>query len=141
MDKTNSFLKFHNMPVDLASRVRNNMEYAWTLHSGLDQHELMAVLPLSMRTEVSMHVQKSVFQNSAIFKQCDKAFMKAMSLSLVPQAFLPFETVFEEGDANRDMFFVSRGKFKVRRHGHQRSMRHDHGRLHLCRQASMSPSA
>ena len=113
MGKTNQFLKFHNLPKELAKRVRNNMEYGWTLHSGMDQHGLLEVLPAALRVEVLMHVQKNVIQNCTMFKDCDKAFVKAMCLKLEPNAYLPFEVVYEEGDATRDVFFVSRGRFKV----------------------------
>jgi len=113
MGRTNQFLKFYNLPRDLAKRVRNNMEYGWTLHSGMDQHELLQVLPASLRTEVLMHVQRNVIQTCTMFKECDKAFIKAMCLALEPNAYLPYEVVYEEGDATRDVFFVSRGRFKV----------------------------
>jgi hypothetical protein len=85
------------------------MEYGWTLHSGMDQHELLQVLPDSLRTEVLMHVQRNVIQSCTMFQECDKA----MCLALDPNAYLPYEVVYEEGDATRDVFFVSRGKFKV----------------------------
>ncbi|QDZ18229.1 ion transport protein [Chloropicon primus] len=113
MGRTNQFLKFYNLPKDLAKRVRNNMEYGWTLHSGMDQHELLQVLPDSLRTEVLMHVQRNVIQTCTMFKECDKAFIKAMCLNLEPNAYLPYEVVYEEGDATRDVYFVSRGRFKV----------------------------
>ena len=113
MDKTNAFLKFHNLPKDLAKRVRNSMEYGWTLHSGMDQHQLMSVLPPAMRMEVLMHVQKNVMENCNMFKNCAKPFIKAMCIKMMPVAYLPGETVYEEGDATREVFFVSRGKFRV----------------------------
>ena len=113
MGRTNQFLNFYNLPKDLAKRVRNNMEYGWTLHSGMDQHELLIMLPDSLRTEVLMHVQRNVIQTCTMFKECDKAFIKAMCLNLEPNAYLPYEVVYEEGDATRDVFFVSRGRFKV----------------------------
>lgn len=110
---TNYFLRFHNIPKALRRRVKNTIEYGYTVQSGVDRESVLVALPPHLRAEVLAHVYKNVTSKCMLFKKCNKNFLKEMSLRFSSMFFLPGEIIYEYGDAGRDVYFVSRGKVKV----------------------------
>lgn len=40
MDAINELLRFHQVPAELGLRVRNNVDYYWSLSGGFDLHQV-----------------------------------------------------------------------------------------------------
>jgi len=106
---TNVFLQLYDFPEQLRKRVRNTIEYSYTLHSGVETKELLETLPTALRAEVLGHVQRNVTQKCKLFERCSRNFVKAVSLEFEPMFFLPSEIIYETGDASRSIYFISRG--------------------------------
>jgi len=110
---TNVFLQLYDFPEQLRKRVRNTIEYSYTLHSGVQTHELLSTLPTALRAEVLGHVQRNVTHKCKLFERCSRNFVKAVSLAFEAMFFLPSEVIYEAGDANRSIYFISRGVVNI----------------------------
>ena len=110
---TNIFLQLYDFPEQLRKRVRNTIEYSYTLHSGVQTHELLSTLPTALRAEVLGHVQRNVTHKCKLFERCSRNFVKAVSLAFKAMFFLPSEVIYEAGDANRSIYFISRGVVNI----------------------------
>ena len=113
MDMTNTFLKFHKMPVEIADRVRSSVEYKWGLNVGVNRTEILQSLPDGLRTEVLMHIQEPIINKCPLFKHTGRTFISEMVRDMDLRAYLPSEIVFEAGSTDRDLYFVSRGQLQV----------------------------
>ena len=78
MGRTNQFPSFH-LPRDLAKRVGNNIEYGWTLHMGWTSMSSKSCQPPQNGGPDAR--AENVIQTCTMFKECDKAFIKALCWS------------------------------------------------------------
>eukprot|EP00854_Cymbomonas_tetramitiformis_P011996 gene11996-14172_t len=113
INAVNEMLRFYEVPSELADRVKGNVEYYWSLSGGFDLHVVLDSLPLALRIDVCMSMYEKVVRKVPMFQSLDRALIAEMVIRLHPQAALPGEFVFREGDIGSEMWFVGRGMLHV----------------------------
>eukprot|EP00944_MAST-04C_sp_MAST-4C-sp1_P007820 g7820.t1 len=106
-------IETHKIEDDLAERMRATVEYQWDLTKCFDMDQVLEYMPKSLRVEVLMYVHKQLIMKVPFFQDCDDAFIKTVVYRLKSEIALEGDTLFEQGDAANEMYFLRRGVVAV----------------------------
>jgi Cyclic nucleotide-binding domain/Ion channel len=113
MEQLSAFMTYRNIPAAVGARIGNYYRYLWQHRLDQNETELLDRLPLSLRTEVLLHLRRDLLQAVPLFSDADDTFIREIALSLTPVFFLPGDYVIRAGDRDRDMYFINRGTVEV----------------------------
>ena len=113
LEKINTFMQYRNIPHTLQKRVDDYYNYLWESRRGYDESSVLKDLPKSLKTSVSIFLNKEMIEKVPLFKGADDALIREIILNLEPVVFTPGDYVVREGDIGYDMFFISRGSADV----------------------------
>ena len=106
-------IETHKIEESLAERMRATVEYQWELTKCFDMDLVLSYMPQSLRVEVLMYVHKQLIMKVPFFQDCDDAFIKTVVYRLKSEIALEGDTLFEQGDAANEMYFLRRGQVAV----------------------------
>jgi CRP-like cAMP-binding protein len=106
-------IETHKIEDTLAERMRATVEYQWDLTKCFDMDQVLEYMPKSLRVEVLMYVHKQLIMKVPFFQDCDDAFIKTVVYRLRSEIALEGDTLFEQGDAANEMYFLRRGVVAV----------------------------
>ncbi|MBU2493536.1 MAG: cyclic nucleotide-binding domain-containing protein [Bacteroidetes bacterium] len=113
LEKLTALLQFRKLPFDLQHRIRDYYTYMWRQRMGYDESDFLKGLPVSLQSEVSLHLKKEVIEKIPLFKDADPNFIREISMHLKPVVLTPGDCVFSEGDTGKEMYFVVKGELEV----------------------------
>lgn len=113
MEKINNFMSYRNIPGSLQYKVHNYYNYLWESRKGFDESFVLSQLPLSLKTEVSLFLNKEIIQKVPIFKGASPSLIKQIILNLNPMIFAPGDYIVTKGDIGNEMYFISKGVVEV----------------------------
>lgn len=101
------------LPLLLRDRIMAFHTLSWEKFKGLDQNEILADLPDTMKNQITENMFKDMIEKSDFFPKNDigfiSSFIKKFRLILVPQ----HEYVFYKGDIAEELYFIVNGKAVV----------------------------
>lgn len=106
-------IETHKIESELADRMRATVEYQWELTRCFDMDLVLSYMPQSLRVDVLMYVHKQLIMKVPFFQDCDDAFIKTVVYRLKSEIALEGDTLFEQGDAANEMYFLRRGEVAV----------------------------
>ncbi|MBK5267128.1 MAG: cyclic nucleotide-binding domain-containing protein [Acidimicrobiia bacterium] len=115
IETINHFLRDRHVPGELQTRVRDYYNYLWESRMG-SQSEMLMDLPRSLHIEVALHLHRNVLRKVPIFERASEIFLRELVLHLVPQVFIPGETIIRRGEIGHRIFFINRGNVEVLSH-------------------------
>ena len=113
VDNVMAYLKYQNTPKDLQRRAQQYFDYLWDSQVGHRDDRVLEDLPDAMREDVNIHLQRTLVKNVPFFREADDSFIHALIPKLVPQVWVPGQTIFEAGESGTHMYFVSSGVIKI----------------------------
>jgi Cyclic nucleotide-binding domain/Ion channel len=113
MERLSTFLNYRNIPPDLQRRIYTYYTYLWENRLGYDESAVLAELPVSLRTEVSLVLKREFIEKVPFFKGASQELIRDIALALRPVIFTPGDYVCRAGDIGWHMYFVSRGTVEV----------------------------
>lgn len=113
VDKMNSFLKYHAVPERLTMKVNDYYAYLWDSRRGYEERNVINDLPLSLKTSVSIQINRDMIEKVPIFKGASNAMLEEIILNLEPTIYTPKDYIVKEGDIGYDMFFIKKGSVDV----------------------------
>ena len=113
MEKINTFMKYRNIPFDMRDKINNYYTYLWDSRRGYDESSVLKDLPMPLKTDISLFLNKEIIEKVPIFKGASMAFIKEIILNLEPVVFTPGDYIVRKGDIGTDMFFISKGNVDV----------------------------
>jgi len=113
MERIGTFMKYRNLPLDMQLQINNYYNYLWNSRKGYDETEVLNDLPIPLKTNVSLYLNKEIIEKVPIFKNAEPAFIREIILQLKPAVFSPGDHIFRKGDAGTEMYFISRGSVVV----------------------------
>lgn len=113
MEKINTFMKYRSIPFDLRDKINNYYTYLWDSRRGYDESSVLKDLPISLKTNVSLFLNKEIIEKVPIFKGASISLIKEIILNLEPVVFTPGDYIVRKGDIGTDMFFISKGHVDV----------------------------
>ena len=113
MQNINIFLKFRNIPLDLQKRIRSYYSYLWETRRGYEESSMLSDLPPSLRTEVSLFLNREMIKRVPLFRNASSSLVKEIILNLKPVVYTPGDRVVGHGEVGCEMFFISSGSLNV----------------------------
>ena len=106
-------MQYRKIPVELQRRVLSYYEFLWSENKALNEDEIFNDLPVSLRTEVALHLNSEVLESVPFFQGADTGFLHTIVTMLKPQVFCPGDTVIRRGEIGHEMFFISKGVMEI----------------------------
>ncbi len=113
MEKLNTFLRYRDIPQDLSRKINSYFEYLWQTRRGYEESSVLAELPSSLKTRVSLFLNKDIIEKVPIFEGASDEFIKETIMNLVPVVYTPGDYIVTAGEVGYDMFFISKGSVDV----------------------------
>jgi voltage-gated potassium channel len=113
MEKLNTFLRYRDIPQDLSRKINSYFEYLWQTRRGYEESSVLAELPSSLKTWVSLFLNKDIIEKVPIFDGASDEFIKETIMNLVPVVYTPGDYIVTAGEVGYDMFFISKGSVDV----------------------------
>ncbi|KAJ6218112.1 hypothetical protein RDWZM_009269 [Blomia tropicalis] len=113
LNKTSNHMRALNVKQRLQKRVRFWLNFTWDLQKTFNEDEILKVLPLKSRTDISLSVHYQTLARVELFKNIDRSVLRDLVLKLRPILFLPGDYVCKKGDVGHEMYIVSKGKIVV----------------------------
>ncbi|KAK3274373.1 hypothetical protein CYMTET_17440 [Cymbomonas tetramitiformis] len=109
MAQINLFLRFHDVPKELSTRVRNNIEGLWKLSSGWDTGALLSGLPDCLVKDVQMEVHREMISSAKVLHQCSSNFVRALVRDMCSVVFVMGDVVMHANEENTLMCLIQKG--------------------------------
>lgn len=109
------FVRFHNLPRELARRTLAYVNFAFSISNGIDVERLSGQLPANLQLEIQLQINKKMVEQVSLFSGSPKAFFEQLVMKLNPALCVTGDYVFYEGEEADRMFFIKRGVLRVRK--------------------------
>ena len=113
MERLNAFMKYREVPIELKSKILDYYDYVWESRLGYDESDVLDNLPISLRREVSLHINRDIIEKVPLFRGASSEFFRDIVLSLRLVVFLPGDYIIKKGELGEEMFFINRGVVEV----------------------------
>ncbi len=80
---------------------------------GLEEFPFVDTLPTSLRTEISLFLNRHTIENVPLFIGASEKFIEEIAMVLKPVVFMPDNYIFKAGEIGSQMYFISRGQAEV----------------------------
>jgi hyperpolarization activated cyclic nucleotide-gated potassium channel 2 len=114
--KFNSFMKHNKIPTELKFKVRRYMDYIWEKRQVrlLQENDFLELLSGPLRDAIFYHTRGKVLRECSIFGDlCSGQVLVQMSKIFEPRVYAPSDNIFEEGECNTDMHFITIGQVEI----------------------------
>ncbi|MCF6334511.1 MAG: ion transporter [Spirochaetales bacterium] len=112
-EKLNTFLRYRDIPQDLGKKINSYFDYLWQTRRGYDESSVLADLPSSLKTQISLFLSKDIIEKVPIFEGASEEFIKETIMNLKSVVYTPGDYIVTAGELGFDMFFISRGSVDV----------------------------
>jgi hypothetical protein len=113
MERISTFLNYRHVPLTLQRRVYDYYAYLWENRLGYDESSVLAELPTSLRTEVSLVLKRDFIHKVPFFQGASQDLIRDIALELQPVIFIPRDYVCRAGEIGHQMYFISHGTVEV----------------------------
>ncbi|MFN7823724.1 MAG: ion channel, partial [Pseudobdellovibrionaceae bacterium] len=113
LDKAETFMKIHDIPSDIRSKVRSYYHYLWQSHKGYRDKALIFELPKRIQAEMVYHINRAIIGKVPFLKVASQEFIQDLMIKLEHRIYIPGEKVFAIGDPGDAMYFVSAGEVEI----------------------------
>lgn len=115
MRKTKIYMKIHDCPLILRSRVVNYIRNLKKMHADnlLKEQDILSLLSGPMKEEVYANIQGHFLLRIQEFKAISSTCLKAVSYKMKLQMFGPSDRIATQGELTSDLFFVIGGHVEV----------------------------
>eukprot|EP00250_Pteridium_aquilinum_P019839 c24595_g1_i3 orf=228-1937(+) len=97
---------------ELRGRIRSYEQYKWLETRGVNEEELVQVLPKDLRRDIKRHLCLTLVKGVPLFASMDEQLLDAICERLQPTLFTSGTNVVQEGDPVNEMLFIIRGDLK-----------------------------
>lgn len=113
MEKINTFIKHRSIPGPLQRRINDYYDYLWESRRGYDESQVLKDLPVSLKTQVSLYLNKEIIEKVPLFKGASPSFIKELIMNMQPVVFTPGDYIVTKGEIGDDMYFINTGTVDV----------------------------
>ena len=113
LDGVKEFSSIYALPPPLTAKLLRYAQANWDTTKGFHMDDVLAILPLSVHSEVLSHINHSLVMRVPLFRECHPRFLDAIITKLHNMVCLSGDYVFREGDMSRDMYFIKHGAVEV----------------------------
>ncbi len=113
MENMNFFFRHRKLPTNLKKKITNYYSHLWDSKLSYDESTFLNDLPHSLRTEISMHLNKDLIQKVSLFKNAKIELIREVISELYPVIYTPGDYIIHRGDKGKEMFFINKGSVEV----------------------------
>ena len=113
LGEINEFIRFHKLPAALTTKIRNYVEFAFSVTKGINVDGIAEQLPKHLQLEMHLPLNKKMVEQVRIFACCPRAFIRALVVKLQPNICVTGDYVICEGEHGTRMYFIRRGVAEV----------------------------
>lgn len=113
LENIDRFMKLHSVPPDLQKRVRDYYSYLWHSRHGQEDAQILHELPPSLRTEMSLHLNRGILHKVPLFAGAPEGMLVAVATALEPEVYAPGDRILRHGEVGEAMYFVHQGAVDV----------------------------
>jgi CRP-like cAMP-binding protein len=107
------FMVQHSVSPATQAKVNSYYNYLWAANDGKDISDTMALLPDSLRSEVSVFLLRSLVERVSFFKKAEPGFISSVIAMLEPFIAVPGQFIMRAGDVGTAMYFLQKGEAEV----------------------------
>ncbi|XP_013410242.1 potassium voltage-gated channel subfamily H member 7-like isoform X2 [Lingula anatina] len=107
------FIKFHNIPKQLANRLQESFQHSWTYTNGIDMQSVLKGFPDCLQADICLHLNRNLLNSSAAFRGASPGCLRALSLKFRTTHAPPGDTLIHPGDILTSIYFIARGSIEV----------------------------
>jgi len=101
------------IPQPLFKRITDYYAYLRNHRRGhSDTHEIFFELPVSLQTDISLHLTKDLLSQVSFFKDAPLPCLSFIAKQLKPLSFPPGERIVTEGEVGQSMYFLMKGNLR-----------------------------
>lgn len=109
-----TFMEDQHVPNNLKKRILAYRNYVWKKSKGMRPNELLAELPLCLKSEVALFIYKPVLDNLSLLRNVNSdVISRQLALRMKTQPYAPGDTIIKRGDIISKVFFIKRGFLEV----------------------------
>ncbi len=113
LEKLTAFMNYRSIPPEIQKRIRDYYDYLWEKRLSFDESNVIADLPPSLKTEVSLFLKRDIIAKVPLFQGASEEFIKEIALEMKPLVFMPGDYVYHAGEQGRDMYFINKGTVEI----------------------------
>jgi hypothetical protein len=113
MDSINHYLKFHSVPKQLRTKIRDYYEYLWISGQSIHDKSLFDQLPESLNLQLDLSLKRKLLEGVAMFRDIQPVSVLAIVRKLKDTIAIPEEVVMRQGEFGDCMYFIKRGRADV----------------------------
>ena len=113
MEDIGAFMRYKKIPKNIQDKVTEYYNYLWESRQGQREQQVLDDLPLSLKTEISLQINKDIIQKVDLFKNLSEKFIREVINELKPEVFIPGDYIVHKGDEGDGMYFISKGEVDV----------------------------
>ena len=112
-EKMQNLLKFTNLPGDLTSKVMLYYDYLWSRYGGVNEMEVLASLPKSLRSSVVNQRLGPLIANIPFFRSISESMQQMLVSLLQRRVFLDKDCIIQCGETGKELFLIEKGMVVV----------------------------
>ena len=109
IEELNAFFEDKMIPYELQERIRDYYNHIWQSRLGRDESNILSEMPSSLRTDVTLFLNRDIIQKVPMFKMAGEALIRDLASHLEPAVYMPGDMIIRKGTIADRMFFVSKG--------------------------------
>ena len=113
LDKVETFMKLHQIPPDLRSKIRSYYHYIWMSKKGYQDRALLESLPVKIQSELFLHINRSIIDKVPFLKGAEQELLSDLMNELKPRVYVPSERIFKVGDPGDALYFIHSGDVEI----------------------------
>jgi hypothetical protein len=113
LDKVETFMRSHEIPRELRSKIRTYYNYLWANHRGYRDNTLLQDLPEKMQSELFMFINRTIVEKVPMLSGASRELIEDLMNELKPRIYVPGERVFRVDETGDAMYFIHSGKVQI----------------------------
>lgn len=98
LESLRNYMRTKQIPLEIQNRVYDYQEYLWSRQKGLNETNLFKDLPISMKTDIALYLNKEVLQKVPFLKNASENFLNVLVRVLKPEVYAPGEYIIRYGE-------------------------------------------
>lgn len=108
-DRMRSLLKFTNINSDLTSKIMLYYDYLWSRYGGVNEMEVLASLPKSLRSSVVNQRLGPLIAQIPFFSTISESMQQMLVSLLQRRVFLDRDCIIQYGETGKELFVIEKG--------------------------------
>ncbi|XP_065661226.1 potassium voltage-gated channel subfamily H member 5 isoform X3 [Hydra vulgaris] len=111
------FNAIYKIPKKVCNRAENYFIASWVVKKGTEEEMVMSKFPLSLQSDLCLHIHENVFKNEPAFRYLSKNALRALSRCFWTLRTSPGDKIIYQEELVTSIFFVTCGSFEVKENG------------------------